>query len=341
MDDATTRPDTTDPVDRVIAAQSPADRAGHLLVLDAPHLVDEALAHATRVSVWCDDIRDRELVPPELLADSLDAATLAGVDLAWLRMPHSLGALDEYAELLAAHADPGLFLIAGGRDKHLSRSMNDTLARHFTTVRASLGQQKSRALMAFGPVPAPVTWPRSRHIDRLTEGLDVWWHGATFASGRLDDATGLLVRHLDRVADADTYLDLGSGSGILATLLARLHPDAAVHAVDAGWAAADATRLTSAGTGVRTTWASDLSFLAPGSVDVVVCNPPFHRGTAKDSDPAIGMFADAARVLGPGSEFWCVFNSHLPWKAHLSRLIGSTRLVAQDRHYTVTRSVRR
>ena len=52
------------------------------------------------------------------------------------------------------------------------------------------------------------------------------------------------------------------------------------------------------------------------------------------------LFADAARVLRPGGELWCVFNSHLPWRRELERRVGRTVLVAQDRHFTVTRTVR-
>ena len=330
-----------DPVDRIIVANSPR-WAAHLLVIDAPALVDQARSQAERVSVWCDDVRDAHRVPADLVVDRLDAPTLAGVDLVWLRLPPALAALDEYAELVAAHAPDVVQLIGAARDKHLNPSMNTTLARHFTNVAASLGAQKSRALLASGPVRHPTSWPRHRSVTVTPSGVavDLWWHGATFAAGRIDAGTQLLIDHLDRVADADRYLDLGCGSGVLATLLALGHPDAEVYAVDASRAAVEATRLTASGTGVRALWAADLTTLAPGSVDVIVSNPPFHRGTAKDSAPTFELFDEAARTLGEGGEFWCVFNSHLPWRAHLARTIGPTTQVAQNRHYTLTRSLR-
>ncbi len=331
-----------DGVDEIIVANSP-DRAGHLLLLDAPALVGAARERAERVSVWCDDIRDATGVPPELRVEALDAGTLAGVDLVWLRLPTALGALEEYAELVAAYVSDGVRVIAGGREKHLNRTMNQVLARSFSAVSASLGARKARALLASGPLPGELSWPRSRVLpgaQLLGADLELWSHGATFAAGRVDAGTALLVAHLDRVADADRYLDFGCGSGILATLLARAHPDAEVCAVDASAAAVRATRRTAAGTQVRASWASDLGQWADQSLDVIVCNPPFHRGTAKDSGPAFGIFAEAARTLGDGGEFWCVFNSHLPWRSHLQRVIGPTKLVAQDRNYTLTRSLR-
>lgn len=331
-----------DGVDEIIVANSP-DRAGHLLLLDAPALVGAARERAERVSVWCDDIRDATGVPPELRVEALDAGTLADVDLVWLRLPTALGALEEYAELVATYVSNGVRVIAGGREKHLNRTMNQVLARSFSDVSASLGARKARALLASGPLPGELSWPRSRVLpgaQLLGADLELWSHGATFAAGRVDAGTALLVAHLDRVADADRYLDFGCGSGILATLLARAHPDAEVCAVDASAAAVRATRRTAAGTQVRASWASDLGQWADQSLDVIVCNPPFHRGTAKDSGPAFGIFAEAARTLGDGGEFWCVFNSHLPWRSNLQRVIGPTKLVAQDRNYTLTRSLR-
>ena len=50
--------------------------------------------------------------------------------------------------------------------------------------------------------------------------------------------------------------------------------------------------------------------------------------------------AGMVRVLRPGGELWCVFNSHLPWRRELSARLGHTELVAQDPRYTVTRTVR-
>ncbi|MGB3955522.1 MAG: methyltransferase [Brooklawnia sp.] len=329
-----------DPIAAIILANSPP-RAEHLLVIDVPELVPAAVGRADRVSVWCDDIRHARQVPSPLLLHRLDAAALSGVDLVWLRLPKALGALDEYAELVAGHACAAVRLVAGGREKHLNRTMNRVLGSHFGAVAASLGQRKSRALLASDPIPAPITWPRRRELVVAGQLVDLHWHGATFAAGRIDAGTQLLIDHLESVADADRYLDLGSGSGVLATLLARRHPQAQVHAVDASWAAVDASRLTSAGTGVEVHWACDLAGFGNGSLDVVVCNPPFHRGPAKDSTPTLQLFAEAGRALSDGGEFWCVFNSHLPWRTRLSQLVGPTRQVAQNRHYTLTRSLRR
>jgi 16S rRNA (guanine1207-N2)-methyltransferase len=80
--------------------------------------------------------------------------------------------------------------------------------------------------------------------------------------------------------------------------------------------------------------------VADGSVDLVLCNPPFHRGNSRDSAVAFEMLADAARALRLGGELWTVYNSHLPYLRTLRRLVGSTSVVGQNTGFTVTRSVR-
>lgn len=357
-----------DPVDRIIYANSQQSRK--LLLIDSPKLISWAYRRSCTVSIYCDDIRnliDAQLPIPDLIFDpGIDAVapdgyeptesestpavitkltmdTIEMVDQVWMRIPTSLDALDEYAQLLARRVSPAVTLLAAQRDKYLTRSMNDVLARYFHQVRASLGNGKARALIAVDPRPSQKTWPRSTVLkhSKLPEALTVWTHGATFAGTSLDAGTRLMLTHIAKVADADRYCDLGCGSGILTAALGMLHPDCEILGVDVSLAAVRAARLTADRPNVTIRWQEGLSGLDPGSLDVICCNPPFHRGTAKDSRPARAMFAQAGKVLCPGGEFWCVFNSHLPWKVDLFRAIGPTKVVAQNRGYTLTCSRKR
>ena len=345
----------TDPVDLLIADESDAvtegARARRLVLIDAPALAERARTVADDVVVWCDDLRERHQVPADLLADDL-AEALAGADLVWLRLPKSLAGLDEYAELVANHADEQVRLVAGGRVKHMPLSQNEVLLAHFGSVNASRGRQKSRVLHSRLPYPADPTWPRSKtHADL---GVTLWAHGNTFAGAKLDPGTQVLVAKLGQVGKlvgggpstaateggALQVLDLGCGNGVLATLLAKRFRTAHVMASDVSWAAVESTRRTAEDAGVRVEvlWRDGLSGFADDSLDIIVTNPPFHIGTVKDSGPALEMFSEAARVLRKGGEFWCVYNSHLPWRARLNEVLGMTRVVDQNPKYTLTRT---
>ena len=77
-----------------------------------------------------------------------------------------------------------------------------------------------------------------------------------------------------------------------------------------------------------------------GSVDVVLCNPPFHSDGAVTDLVARRMIAAAGRILRPGGELWTVFNSHLAHPAELRRSVGPTKIIERSAKFTVARSRR-
>jgi 16S rRNA (guanine1207-N2)-methyltransferase len=278
-------------------------------------------------------------------AGHLGPDTFRHAELVLLRLPKSLAALDELAEAIARQAAPTVRILAGGRIKHLTRGMNDVLARHFERVSASLGRQKCRVLRASEPIrDTASTQPATRRHDDL--GLTVCAYGGAFAGSSIDLGTRFLTSFADRLAPGvQTIVDLGCGTGVLAVAAARAQPDAPVVAIDESWAAVRSARATATVNALAdriTVEQSDgLPGVPDGTVGLVLCNPPFHRGTARESATAFGMIDEAARVLAPGGELWLVFNSHLPYLPAVRRVVGRTTVAGQNPRFTVTRSVRR
>ncbi len=269
---------------------------------------------------------------------------LGGVEVVLLRLPRALAGLAEIADAIARYADPSVTVVAGGRDKYLTKSMNDMLAQSFSEVRASRGRQKSRTLLVTGP--KPVGEPRFPVQDRLEDfDIDVVAHGAAFSGPRLDIGTRFLLEHLKWMKpDARDAIDLGCGTGILAVALAKARPALRVVGTDQSAAAVASARATVAANDMvdRVTVVRDdaMSSAADNSADLVVCNPPFHVGAAVHTGSAIKMFTETGRVLRPGGELWAVYNSHLNYRGVVERIVGSTDVVGRNRKFTVTRSVR-
>lgn len=339
-----------DAVDRILLreAEPSLARGGVVVVLDddSGALADGAAAAGVEVRSYHDSAAGARTGRRAGVAESaaLDVTLFAGARTVLLRIPKGLAALDDYAAPAAAYAAE-VELFAGGRIKHLSRGMNDTLARRFGSVRASLGQQKSRVLIAAEPHRGPVSdQPRTQH--HLDLDLTLCAFGGTFAGAEVDLGSRFLVDFFDRLpSPVRSVVDLGSGSGLLGVLVAQRQPEARVIAVDDSRAACRSTAATAQANGVadRVAVVHDdrLSTVEPGSVDLVVCNPPFHRGTARDSTAAYAMIDDAARVLHAGGELWLVFNSHLPYLPALRERIGRTEVLGQNPKFTVARAVKR
>jgi len=263
------------------------------------------------------------------------------------QLPKSLDALREITQLVTAHADADVTVFLGGRVKHMTHAMNEVLGDSFADVRASLAHQKSRVLVASGPRPEPgagaTAYPlRAHHLD-----LDLWVcaHGAAFAGTKIDIGTRYLLEFLDRTHPAaGTAVDLGCGTGVLATTLARSRPQLSVLATDESAAAVSSTLATVAANGLtdRVTVLRDdaMSTLADASVDLIVCNPPFHLGTSVSSWASAKLFRAAGRVLKPDGHLWTVFNSHLPYLSQLNRAVGPTHVIGRNAKFTVTVSAR-
>lgn len=277
----------------------------------------------------------------------LDAAALAGARVVLLQLPTALDELDEVAAAIAEHADDDVRVFAGGRVKHMTLGMNDVLGRWFGTVEARLARQKSRVLVVANPRPAderpaPTRPTAERHDDA---GLTVRAHGGVFAGTAIDIGTRFLLQCEDRMApEAQSALDLGCGTGVLAVALAQARPALVVTATDESASAVASARATAEANGVADRVAvvrDDAASSVPdASMDLVVLNPPFHVGSTVHSGVARRLFADAARVLRPGGELWVVWNSHLQYRSTLEKLVGPTRQAARSPKFTVTVSTK-
>jgi 16S rRNA (guanine1207-N2)-methyltransferase len=266
-----------------------------------------------------------------------------GARVVLAKAPKSLEALRELVQVVAADADPEVTLYVGGRVKHMTLGMNDVLGEGFTAVSATLARQKSRVLVARGPRPVQSSFPVCREHADL--GLTLCAHGGVFAGAKVDRGTRALLQALPgAVPDATTALDLGCGTGVLAVALAAARPRLTALASDQSAAAVASARATAQandlGGRVQVVRDDAAASLPDASVDLVVCNPPFHLGVAVSETLAHRLFTGAARVLRPGGELWCVYNSHLPHRDALRRIVGPTRQVTRDPTFTVTASTR-
>ncbi len=277
-------------------------------------------------------------------AHSLGESLLGGATVVLLRLPRVLAGLAEIAEAIARYAHPAVRVFAGGRDKYLTKAMNDVLAESFSEVRASRGRQKSRTLLVRGPKPVGISrFPLHEHIGEID--IDVVAHGAAFSGTRLDIGTRFLLDHLRAMKpDARDAVDLGCGTGILAVALARSRPGLTVVGTDQSAAAVASATATAAANQVtdrvRVVRDDAMSAAPDNSADLVVCNPPFHVGAAVHTGSAIKMFTQTGRVLRPGGELWTVYNNHLNHRTMVERMVGRTEVMGRNRKFTVTRSVR-
>ncbi|MEZ2371624.1 class I SAM-dependent methyltransferase [Arthrobacter sp. RCC_34] len=174
--------------------------------------------------------------------------------------------------------------------------------------------------------------------------LEVHAHGAVFAGAKVDIGTRFLLEFLARMPRVSTAVDLGCGSGVLATLLAASQPEVRVVACDVSAAAVRSARLTAGAHGVGdrvlAVHTDALEGFPPASAELILLNPPFHLGHSVHAGAALKLFRAAAEVLSPGGELWTVWNSHLGYLPALEKYVGPTEIIGRNKKFTVTRTRR-
>ncbi len=260
------------------------------------------------------------------------------VSLILLRLPRSLDHLDAIARTVARSAHPNAVLLAGNMLKHMTPSQNEVLRVSWDRVDVTLARQKARLLVAHHPRAAELADPAvgadAAHALRIVA------HAGVFGGASLDLGSRALLDVADQWPDYVTAIDLACGSGVLAVRLARRSPTARVIASDSSAVAVSSARLTAEANGVTVEVVQDdgLGLQATDSADLITLNPPFHAGAAVHTGIALRLFAEAGRVLRPGGQLWCVWNSHLGYRAALERLVGPTRQISRTPKFTVTAS---
>ncbi|WP_435298856.1 class I SAM-dependent methyltransferase [Timonella sp. A28] len=314
----------------------------------ADSLVDERTIHASHPDVVHPSgltLNDEPQQPASTHTERYPAAIFLDVDLVVMRLPKSLDALDEFACAASQNLPTHARVIAGARTKYMTHSQTQVLHTYFGAVHASLGRFKSRVLHASLPVqPTQQPQPYPRTAALSTPKVTLAAHGGVFSGVKLDVGSRFLIEHLPdllaAVPDATLFVDAGCGTGVLSVAIASHREGAHITASDVSRAAVLSTRATAQENGVSdqvVSYQDDaLTSLPTASADVVICNPPFHTGTALDTSAAHRMFEQARRVLKPGGELWTVFNSPLPYKQVLHAEVGSTRVYATNKKFTVT-----
>ena len=194
-------------------------------------------------------------------------------------------------------------------------------------------------------------WRGRRGSAPLRERLDDWCTRFTvqlpngpvevasfpglFSHGRLDPATRLLAETLPD--PGLRALDFGCGAGVLSLALRQRAPQTELHLLDRDALAVEAARRNLPGAVLHLgdswrTLPADLRF------DLVMSNPPIHRGFARDDAVVRGLIEGAAQRLTSGGMLLLVAQRSVPLPRWLEPRFARVALVREDRSFRVWRA---
>lgn len=263
-------------------------------------------------------------------------------DWVLIRVPKTLALLEEQLIRLHGQLAPGARVVAGAMVKHLPRAAGDLLEKYLGPVQASLAVKKARLLQVSvadkGAASSP--YPTRYRLD--TPALELVNHANLFCREGLDIGTRAFLPHLPQHLDARRVADLGCGNGVLGIAYALNNPQAELTLVDESYMAVQSAQenwRAALGDRPATIRAGDgLAEQPADSLDLVLCNPPFHQQQVVGDFLAWRMFQQARAALVTGGELWIVGNRHLGYHAKLKRLFRGVEQVAATPKFVVLKA---
>lgn len=322
------------------------DSFGALATALASHcpmsLTDSYLTQqATRINLHSNNLDSNSLQ----LLNSLQTPT-AEVDLLLIKAPKTHALLEDILHRLRPQLKLSTTIIIAGMVKNLSTSVWNICERLLGNTTTSLAKKKARLIFVqFNPelrIPAnpyPTVYTLENTQYRICN------HANVFSRDQLDIGTRFFLQHLPTNFANKDIVDLGCGNGVVGVMAAVHNPGSRLHFVDESFmAVASAQQNYSAalGSSDNATFlvGDSLDSFSKQSMDLILCNPPFHQQQTIGDHIASKMFQQAKQTLRLNGELWVIGNRHLAYQNHLHKLFGNCQLIAGNPKFTILRAVR-
>ncbi len=269
-----------------------------------------------------------------------DLSKLSGqYDLVLMRIPKNMSFFEDILCHLTKHLHPSSQIICGYRVKHQANASFDLLNKYIGETRTSLAKKKARLIFAtFQKHKVESPYPLQVSIESFkTPFIN---HSGLFSREKLDIGTRFFLEHIPE-GNYETILDLGCANGIIGIAAKRLHPAAKIVFTDDSQMAILSAEenyqnyFPDKPNDASLIWTNCYETGQPDSVDLALCNPPFHQGTTLGDFVARQMFTDAFRTLTPGGVLRVIGNTHLRYPFELKNIFGNSEIVAANSKFTI------
>lgn len=265
-------------------------------------------------------------------------------DCVLIRVPKTLALLEEQLIRLQGQIAPGTLVLAAAMLKHLPRAAGELLEHYIGPMQALLAVKKARLLCATAVTKQAFISPYPSCYSLEQPAISLSNHANLFCREGLDIGTRAFLPHLPRSLSPLRVADLGCGNGVLGISYALSNPQAELTLVDESfmavqsaaenWQAALGERAASIRAG------DGLAEQAEESLDLVLCNPPFHQQQVVGDFLAWRMFVQAKAALVRGGELWIVGNRHLGYHGKLKKLFRGVEQVAATPKFVILKATK-
>ena len=277
------------------------------------------------------------------------------IDVILYKIPKSKSLLIEQLIQIKKSVSDNCIFIAADRAKEIHSATLKVFEKHLGTTKTSLAVKKSRLVFCqfdnkqVHQSPFPTVWSLAHQStnESPSRELTISNHANVYAREKLDIGARYFIENLPKVAADSKVIDLGCGNGVIGLTVLANQPEAHVQFIDEStMAMASAkqnimTNLPEVIDQCEFTLNDSLTDIEGGSVDLILCNPPFHQNTATTDHIAWQMFRDSHRVLKKGGELRIIGNQKLAYHIKLQRLFGNETLIASNDKFVTQSAIKR
>ncbi len=260
------------------------------------------------------------------------------------KVPKSMALMEDQLIRLKPLLQKDSCLLVAGMSKNMPAKVWTLLERIVGPCETSRAVKKAKLIrvqpdMSLGlpENPYPVSWKLPATDITLLN------HANVFSRDQLDIGTRFLLQHAPHTQGEGVLVDLGCGNGVLGLMAAKQNAQLKVHFVDESYMAIASARQNFKQVDARLERAQfhctdGLHDFAAQSVDLILCNPPFHQAHSVGDTVALSMFRQSARVLHTEGELWVVGNRHLGYHHKLRKWFSSVELVSSNRKFVILKA---
>lgn len=266
-------------------------------------------------------------------------------DLVIIKIPKTLGLLEDQLCRLKVHTHKDTIIIASGMSKHIHSSTLKTFEKIIGTTTTSRATKKARLIFAKNDNAQIHQSLYPKTIIDETLKLTLVNYANVFAKDRLDIGSRFLIEQLNRCPTSQHIVDLGCGNGALGIMAKRFQAQAKISFIDESYAAVTSAKenyITEFVTGHEDKkldadfYVSDCFNQFDGeNVDLILCNPPFHQNHSIGDHIAWEMFKQSFEQLQKNGEIWVIGNRHLAYHVKLKTLFGNCKTIGSNKKFVV------
>ena len=251
-------------------------------------------------------------------------------DIVLMKIPKSVNLFELYLAQIVTCIKDDTVVYCSFMTRHFTKQLLAISNKYFEVVEQSLAKKKARLLILKKKKEVKVNELINKVI--LSNGGILKQYYGVFSAKEIDQATQFFINNLHVEKNTNQVLDLAAGNGVLGYTIQKQLPNCKIHLIDDFYLAVKSAKLNLKGDNVYFHYNDTLKEIEENSIDLVVCNPPFHFEYETNIEVSLRLFKEVSYCLKQGGKFQMVANRHINYGPHLERVFNSViRVMHNDK----------